>query len=109
MDMPVQYEVRNAGTATYITRGTGFFSRMAVTCRECGARHGLISSARGEATSITCPRGHITRDRRLAPEAIRDAARAAAVAGVSEVPVDAEVWLKVPAEPASQSRCDDIR
>ena len=88
-----EYTVRTAGSADYIGRSAGFFSRMPVICLECGGRTGLTLTARGEDTSITCPEGHTTVDRRLSPEAVRAVAARAADAGVDVVPADAEVWF----------------
>ena len=79
-----------------------------MTCSECGARTGLTLSARGEDTTITCPAGHTTRDWRLTPMAVRDAAAAAAEAGVDEVPANAEVWVKVRTETDILPEYEDI-
>lgn len=95
MDTAQRYEVRNAGTAVYVDRSAVHDSRMAVTCRECGARNGLTLRAQGEETSISCPAGHTTQDWRLTREAVRDVAAAATAAGVDVFPADAEVWVRV--------------
>ncbi|MEU7148697.1 hypothetical protein AB0B15_11755 [Streptomyces sp. NPDC045456] len=90
-----QYEVRTAGTAVYIDTSAAHSSRMPVLCGECDARTGLTLTACGDDTQITCPAGHVTRDWRLSPEAVRDVAAVAADAGVEVVPADAEVRLRV--------------
>ncbi|MGK3110566.1 hypothetical protein [Streptomyces sp. WAC05858] len=103
-----EYEVRTAGTADYILRNAGFFSRMPVICLECDARTGLTLTARGEDTSITCPQGHTTVDRRLTPEAVRDVAARAADAGVDVVPADAEIWFRARTETKVLPELEDI-
>ncbi|MGW2112380.1 hypothetical protein [Streptomyces sp. NPDC001948] len=89
------YEVRAAGKAVYVESSAGHSSRMPVLCSVCDARTGLTLAARGEDTWITCPDGHTTRDWRLTAEAVSEVAAAAAEAGVSEVPADAEIWVRV--------------
>ncbi|MGW5096313.1 hypothetical protein ACWEQ1_17265 [Streptomyces nodosus] len=103
-----EHEVRFAGTVDYINRSAGFFSRAPVTCRECGARTGLKLAAHGEDTSITCPDGHTTHDRRLTPEAVQAVATRAAEAGIEVVPADAEVWVKARTETGILPECEDI-
>ncbi|MGW3240332.1 hypothetical protein [Streptomyces olivaceus] len=104
----VQYEVRKAGTAVVIIRSCGVSSRMPLTCRTCGARKSLVLRAAGETTSITCPSGHVTQDRWLSPEGVRDVAKAAAAAGVDEVPAAAEIWVLARTETARLPDYDDI-
>jgi hypothetical protein len=103
-----QYEVRIAGTAVYRDRSGAHFSRMAMTCSECGARNGLTLTARGEETSIACPAGHTTQDWRLTREAVQAVAARAAEAGVDVVPADAEVWVKVRTETGILPEYEDM-
>lgn len=103
-----EHEVRVAGTAVYLTSTVEYSSRMALTCRECDARTGLTLTARGDDTWISCPSGHRTQDWRLTADAVRDVAAAAAEAGVSEIPADAEIWLRVPTSTGIRPDCEDI-
>ncbi|MGJ5899325.1 hypothetical protein ACSCBZ_46415 [Streptomyces niveiscabiei] len=105
----VRYEVRSDSEAFFHTyRGAAFYSRMPVTCWECDARTGLTLTAQGEDTRITCPQGHMTRDGRLSPEAVRDVVRVAVEAGVDVVPADAEIELRVVPKPQVLPELEDM-
>ncbi|MEU4507585.1 hypothetical protein [Streptomyces sp. NPDC024089] len=103
-----QCDVRFAGTAVYLDSSAGYSSRMAVTCRTCGARTGLALSAGGEDAWISCPAGHKTQDWRLTADAVRDVAATAAEAGIRVVPADAEIWVRVPVSTGNRPDCEDI-
>ena len=104
----VDAQVRTDGGAVYLYQSPGCRSRMPVTCRTCDARTGLVLAVRGEDAFITCPQGHITRDWRLTPLAVRAVVAAAADAGVDVVPGDAEIWLRTPVSDEVLPGCEDI-
>ncbi|WP_329595870.1 hypothetical protein OG195_44695 (plasmid) [Streptomyces sp. NBC_01362] len=101
-------EVRTAGRAVYVDSSAAHSSRMPVSCGVCDARTGLTLAARGEDAWITCPDGHTTRDWRLTGEAVSEVAAAAAEAGVGEVPVDAEIWVRVRPRTGARPDREDI-
>ncbi|MEV6080976.1 hypothetical protein AB0L80_38645 [Streptomyces sp. NPDC052069] len=107
MDIAQCY-VRVAGTAVYVESTPGHSSRMPVLCRVCDARRDLTLSARGEDAWVTCRAGHVPRDWRLTPGAVRDVAAAAGEAGVDVVPADAEIWVRVPASTRVLPDYEDI-
>lgn len=69
---------------------------------------GLTLTACGEETSIICPAGHTTQDRRLTREAVQAVATRATEAGVDVVPADAESWVKVRTETEILPEYEDI-